>query len=244
MSTSAASTHRFRRGNKPTLLGPTLLGRIESQVSLWQQKPILWRHAEVAVGQVKIRGFRVELGEVETVLAKHPAVNACVVVAHGASAASKKLVAYFVPNRQEKATTAVIREFLRAELPEYMMPAVFMPLDRLPKTPSGKVDRKALPAPSSARGSMAIQNEFVLPSTPTEKLLAELFGSVLSVEKIGRFDNFFDLGGHSLRVTRLSSMITEQFKVQLPLTVIFECPVLASLAEKLDDAIDHLSNQV
>jgi acyl-coenzyme A synthetase/AMP-(fatty) acid ligase len=143
--------------------------------------------------QVKVRGFRIELGEIEAVLAGHPAVRECAVVAREDGPGSKMLVAYLVP-QTDAPDPAELRAFLGAKLPPYMLPAAFVTLAALPLSPNGKVDRKALPAPAR-QGTEAVGGP---PCTPTEQLLARVWEEVLKVEGVGAGDNFFTLGGDSI----------------------------------------------
>ncbi|WP_272426882.1 non-ribosomal peptide synthetase [Polyangium jinanense] len=145
--------------------------------------------------QVKIRGFRIELGEIEAVLSSHPAVRACAVVAWESSSGDKRLVAYVVAGEGE-CTEGTLREHLQASLPAYMVPSVFVRLTALPLNPSGKVDRKALPAPEMTRS--AAETSYVAPQTETERALAELWSEVLQISPVGIHDNFFTLGGDSI----------------------------------------------
>jgi amino acid adenylation domain-containing protein/non-ribosomal peptide synthase protein (TIGR01720 family) len=144
--------------------------------------------------QVKIRGFRIELGEIESVLAKHPSVREAAVIARQDAPGEKRLVAYLVAAND--AEIGDIRDSLKKQIPEYMVPAAFVFLEKLPLTASGKVDRKALPAPAAQRSERA--GTFVAPATPVETKLAEIWSSVLRLEKVGIHDNFFELGGDSI----------------------------------------------
>ncbi|HEX2081440.1 MAG TPA: amino acid adenylation domain-containing protein, partial [Longimicrobium sp.] len=144
--------------------------------------------------QVKVRGFRIELGEIEAVLRRHPSVRDCAVVAL-ADAAGGRLAAYVAGGADE----AALREHLRRTLPEYMVPSAFVALERFPLTPSGKLDRKALPAPDLA----SAEEKYVAPRAPVEEVLAEIWAEVLRLERVGVHDSFFDLGGHSLLIMRL-----------------------------------------
>jgi amino acid adenylation domain-containing protein len=182
--------------------------------------------------QVKIRGFRIELGEIEVALARHPGVREAVVLAREDVPGDPRLVAYIVP--RDGATgpdAAELRDLLRRGLPDYMIPSTFVELAALPVTPNGKLDRRALPAP---RWDHAEGEEVVPPATPTEIALAALWREVLSVERVGRFDNFFDLGGHSLLATQLVARLRAAFGTEVALRTIFQSPVLADLAAALD----------
>jgi amino acid adenylation domain-containing protein len=184
--------------------------------------------------QVKLRGFRVEMGEIEAVLRQHPAVREAAVVVREDAPGDKRLVAYVCPGRADGITAAELRKFLRRQLPEYMLPATFVLLETLPLNPNGKIDRAALPAPERDRREVAEQYE--RPRNTTEKILAELWGDVLNLERVGVHDDFFELGGHSLLATRLSSRIRDAFQVDLPLRAIFESSTISQLATLLDQA--------
>ncbi|WP_037685472.1 non-ribosomal peptide synthetase [Streptomyces aureocirculatus] len=181
-----------------------------------------------ADSQVKIRGFRIEPGEVEAAVAAHPKVAQAAVIAR-TSAGGKQLIAYAVPAPDAAdVTTGDLREFVAAKLPEFMVPAAFVLLERLPLSPNGKLDQRALPAPELT-GSAAYR----APRSPQEEVLAGLFADVLGVEKVGIDDNFFDLGGHSLRATRLVSRIRTVLMLDVPMRVVFQAPTVAGLAEHL-----------
>ncbi|MDZ7307315.1 MAG: amino acid adenylation domain-containing protein [candidate division KSB1 bacterium] len=190
--------------------------------------------------QVKVRGFRIEPGEIETCLQQHPAVREAVVVARAgngddSAAADKRLLAYLVPRPGSTLTVSELHEFLKARLPEYMLPAAFVLMEKLPMLASGKVDRHALPAPDDESLRLGAGTAYVAPRTPTEELLANLWCDVLGVLRAGIHDNFFTLGGHSLLATQLVSRIRETFQIELPLADLFERPELAALAAHLDN---------
>jgi amino acid adenylation domain-containing protein len=175
--------------------------------------------------QVKIRGQRIELGEIEAALTALPGVREAVVVAREDVPGDKRLVAYVVG----EALVAELRERLRERLPDYMVPAAFVPLDALPLTPNGKVDRKALPAPewrSADTGHLA-------PRTPVEEVLAGIWAQLLGRERVGAHDHFFELGGHSLLATQVMSRLRRAFGIEMPLRDLFEAPVLADLAARV-----------
>jgi amino acid adenylation domain-containing protein len=184
--------------------------------------------------QVKIRGFRVETGEVEAALSTHDLVRDVVVIAREERPGEKRLVAYIVPARAvdgaEQAVIQDVKSYLKTRLPDYMMPSFFVLLDALPLTPSGKVNRRALPAPQRYDSESSVP-----PRTPTEELLAAIWARVLDVASVGVEDNFFDLGGHSLLATRLVSRIREAFAVELPLRALFEYPTVATLAKQVEE---------
>ncbi|MEQ8997812.1 MAG: amino acid adenylation domain-containing protein [Coleofasciculus sp. B1-GNL1-01] len=180
--------------------------------------------------QVKIRGFRIELGEIEAVLNTHSQIQQAVVIATEDIAGNKRLVAYIV-TRDESLTNNQLREFLFSKLPEYMVPSAFVTLDILPLTPNGKVDRKALPAPDE---EISREREYVAPRTPGEEIIANIFASVLGVQKVGIHDNFFELGGHSLLATQVISHLREAFQMELPLRSLFEKPTVALLSHRIE----------
>ena len=180
--------------------------------------------------QVKIRGFRVEPGEVEAVLAQHPAVAQAAVTARGEGAA-RRLAAYVVPAAGASPTLAELRAHVAARLPEHMVPRAWRVMDALPLTPSGKVDRRALPEPDAAPADEAR----VEPRTPAEQMVAGAWEAVLRVRP-GAHDNFFALGGHSLAATQVVARIRRAFGAELPLRALFEAPTVAGLAARAADA--------
>jgi amino acid adenylation domain-containing protein len=182
--------------------------------------------------QVKIRGYRIELGEIETVLAQHPAVRETVVLVREDHHGGKRLVAYVVPNQKLSPTAQEIRSFLKEKLPAYMIPSTFLILESLPLTPNGKVDRRALPDADQTRPEM--KHPFVAPRTPTEMSFAKIWADVLKVEKIGIHDNFFDLGGHSLKATELTSRLSTALKLDVPVRLLFLHPTVAELAGAIE----------
>jgi amino acid adenylation domain-containing protein len=146
--------------------------------------------------QVKVRGFRIELGEIEAVLARHASVGECAVVVRDDGAGDKRIVAYCVYRHGEEPTASELRKFLRADLPEYMVPHLFVGLPALPLTDNRKVDRKALPDPFVSK--VEARDELVEPRTPTEQRVAEVWRELLKSDRVGVHDNFFEIGGHSL----------------------------------------------
>ncbi|HEY2291009.1 MAG TPA: amino acid adenylation domain-containing protein [Thermoanaerobaculia bacterium] len=184
-------------------------------------------------GQVKIRGFRVELGEIEAALAAVPGVREAVVLARSdrsdrsvGSPADRRLVAYVTGD----ATAEELRQSLRERLPDSMIPAAFVFLDRLPLTPSGKVDRRALPSPDPAAGRA---REHVAPANAVEESLAAACAEVLGLERVGMRDNFFALGGHSLLATRLVTRLRDRFGLDVPLQTVFDAADLRDLADRI-----------
>ncbi|HZI08637.1 MAG TPA: condensation domain-containing protein, partial [Archangium sp.] len=184
----------------------------------------------------KLRGFRIEPGEVESVLCEHPAVAQAVVVVREDVPGDKRLVAYVVPRPGEQVEPQSLRTALLSRLPDYMVPAAFVSLESLPLTTSGKVDRKALPAPEGT--DAAVSSEYAAPQTGTERRLAELWSEVLGVERVGLHDEFMALGGHSLLATQVMARIRASFGVELPLRSLFESATLKELARQLEAAAD------
>ncbi|MCY1045883.1 amino acid adenylation domain-containing protein [Corallococcus sp. bb12-1] len=180
--------------------------------------------------QVKLRGFRVELGEIESTLGRHPSVQSAVVVLREDPKSPRRLVAYIVGASGEL-DTAVLRDFLRERLPDYMIPALMVRMDALPLTPNGKVDRRALPAPDAT--ARAAEAQFVQPRTPTETELLAIWREVLGLESISVLDTFFDIGGHSLLATQIISRANTAFQVTLPLRALFEYPTITELSEQV-----------
>ncbi len=180
--------------------------------------------------QVKIRGFRIELGEIESVLGRHPAVREAAVVARQ-DTGEKRLAAYVVFREGESATAGDLLAFLREKLPEAMIPAAFVPLPALPLTANGKLDVKALPVPEQLRPELA--HAYVAPRGDLERIIAEVWRGALQVEKVGIHDNFFDLGGHSLLMTRVHARLKEVLPADLSLIDLFRYPTISSLARFL-----------
>jgi amino acid adenylation domain-containing protein len=179
--------------------------------------------------QVKIHGFRIELGEIETVLNQHPKVQSSVVVAREDKPGEKRLVGYFVA-RNGEADPAEIREWLGAKLPEYMVPTL-IPLQALPLSPNGKVDRKALPAPEVK--SLIPSSAYAAPQTVTEHLLASVWAKELGLEKVSVSDNFFDIGGHSLVLIRIQAKLNQSLGRHVSIVEMFQFPTIHALANHL-----------
>lgn len=188
--------------------------------------------------QVKIRGFRIELGEIEAVLNEHAAVRESVVTVRQDVPGEKRLVAYVVADSEP--VVHELRSWLRERLPENFVPAFFVMLDKLPITPNGKVDRRALPAPEQTASFVP---ETMAPRTAEEEKIAEIWSDVLDIKPIGIEANFFELGGHSLLATRVVTRISETFGVNLPLRVLFDSPTVAGVAAQVV-AITELVRQL
>ncbi len=190
--------------------------------------------------QVKVRGFRIEPGEIEARLLAHPdvaeaavlAVVLAVVLARADDRGDLALVAYVAPVAGRTANEAALAAHLRAVLPEFMVPGLWVVLDRLPRTPNGKLDRRALPAPEGR----AAGKEAERPRTPVEEILVSLWAEILGRQQVGIHDSFFDLGGHSLLAGRLLGKVRRIFEVDIPLSTVFAAPTPAGLAEAVEAA--------
>ncbi len=185
--------------------------------------------------QVKVRGFRIELGEIEAVLAEQPGVRESVVVAREGGADGPHLVAYVVIDPAAALSTADLRRALLARLPDYMVPSPIVPLARLPLTPSGKVDRRALPDPGSTRPEAEPRGTG--PRTPTEEILAGIWAVVLGRAEPGRDDDFFTLGGHSLLAAKTAARIERAFGIEMPLAQLFASPTIAELGDWIEERL-------
>jgi len=183
--------------------------------------------------QVKIRGFRIEPGEIRAMLEKHPEVKEAVVLVREARPGDKRIAAYVVPENHG-ATGNELRAFLSERLPEYMIPSDFVVLASLPRSPSGKLDRAALPEPEPGRPEGARPD--AAPRNGVEEILAGIWKRVLEVDHLGIHDHFFELGGHSLQATQIISRVRQSFRVELPLRHLFESPTVAELARVIADA--------
>jgi len=178
--------------------------------------------------QVKIRGFRIELGEIESCLRRHPAIQDAVLVAREDSPGDKRLVAYLVANGEEMPATADLRSYLKQDLPEFMVPSTFITLKAMPLMPSGKVDRRALPAPDAGRPEL--EHAYTAPRTQVEVMLAKIWAEMLGLEQVGIHDNFFELGGNSLLAARVVDRVQKIMRKPVPLAIIFRAPTIAELA--------------
>jgi len=200
--------------------------------------------------QVKLRGFRIELGEIETVLGFHPAVSEAVVVVRqnnreiegqNASKVDKRLIAYIVLREEQDVSEKELYDYLTNNLPNYMVPSGIMMLNEFPLTPSGKLDRKALPEPDEI--SSLVDREYIAPRDPIEQELAILWTEILGIEwdgdqsPISILDNFFELGGHSLLATQIISRLRETYHIELPVRRLFEQPTIAGLAYIISESL-------
>jgi len=195
-----------------------------------------------ADSQVKIRGYRIDLGEIESRLLKYPGIKEAVGEAKEDARGSKYLVAYIVidkkPEREQdevpdcrdmpKPDAAALREYLKKDLPDYMIPSYFMQLPKLPLTPNGKIDRKALPEPG---GDIVTGAVYEAPRNKQEKMLVQIWKDTLKVDSIGINDDFFELGGHSLRAAFMTARVHKEMNVEIPLRVIFALPTIKQISE-------------
>jgi amino acid adenylation domain-containing protein/thioester reductase-like protein len=184
--------------------------------------------------QVKVRGYRIEPGEVESALVSHPAVAGAAVLAREDVPGDRRLVAYVVGRDGQALVGGDLRDFLKGKLPEYMIPSAFVVLPALPTTPSGKVDRQALPAPGNDRPD--IGRDYVAPRTPLETLLAERLRVLLKLDRVGAEDNFFELGGDSIKGALLVNQLCKEFDEAVPVAALFGSPTVAGLAAYLQNA--------
>jgi amino acid adenylation domain-containing protein len=191
--------------------------------------------------QVKIRGHRIEVVEVERALLELPTITEAVVMPWEFPERDTRLVAYFVPARDSGVAVNEIRHCLQAKLPGYMVPSAFVQLHALPLTPSGKIDRRALPSPNQARP--VLEEPFVAPRTPVEQQVAASWSDLLGLEQVGIHDNFFELGGHSLLATQLISRLSEAMYVEVSLLSFFEAPTVAGLASSIETALQGEQGQ-
>ncbi|HEU4328000.1 MAG TPA: amino acid adenylation domain-containing protein [Roseiflexaceae bacterium] len=183
-------------------------------------------------GQIKLRGFRIELGEIEHALGQHPDIASAVVQVWGQTSQERQLVAYLVPRAGAPVPPgSELRAFLKASLPAYMVPALYVTLEQLPLNANGKIDRRALPPPgqhvSQAAGS------YTAPASALEQTIARVWQDCLQISRVGSEDNFFELGGHSLLMIQAHSRLREQLKREFPITEMFRCPTVSSLAAAL-----------
>jgi amino acid adenylation domain-containing protein len=176
--------------------------------------------------QVKLRGFRIELGEIESVLSQQADVKSCIVVLREDKAGDKRLVAYYVGVAGLE--TAPLRERLRARLPEFMVPSAFVALEAFPLNPNGKVDRKALPAPQAPPAA-----SFAAPESKLERSISAIWARELGLEKVGLHDNFFDIGGHSLLLIRIQTLLQQELTVPIAVADMFQYPTVFAMARHL-----------
>ena len=191
--------------------------------------------------QVKVRGFRIELGEIEELLREHPTVREAVVTARDDRSGDKRLAAYVTARNGSPPRPSDLADWLNDRLPDYMVPRLYTVLNAFPLTANGKIDRKALPEPALNRETDA---PFLEPATEIEKLLARIWCEVLELETVGVNDNFFKLGGHSLKITQVISRVREAVGVELPMRAIFEAPTIAALALRIEELLIEELNEL
>jgi amino acid adenylation domain-containing protein len=191
--------------------------------------------------QVKVRGFRIELGEIEGRLSSHAAVKEALVMAREQEGMEKHLCAYIVPSTFESLEVNELRDYLAAELPDYMVPTYFVVLEKMPLNPNGKVDRKALPEPDITSGK-----NYIPPRNETEDILAGIWAEVLGIEKkqVGIHDNFFRLGGHSLKAAALIGKIHKAFSAEIPIAELFNKPTIESISRYIDQTGESIYTSV
>jgi len=189
--------------------------------------------------QIKIRGFRVETEEIESVLLQHQAVKEAVVMAKEDENIENYLCVYLVSD--QTITPGEFREYLSRELPDYMIPRYFIPLEKMPLTPNGKIDRRRLPEPEEV---IIPGSEYVAPTNETEKKLAAIWQEVLAVEKVGINDDFIELGGHSLLVISILSKMHQEFNVELQLRDVFDNPTIKELSRLIMDAEESIFSSI
>ena len=184
--------------------------------------------------QIKLRGFRIELGEIETALLQHPEVKEGVVIVREDTSNENHLVGYIVAETGQDSLQVIsqLRRFLKQQLPDFMVPTIFMALEAMPLTPNGKVDRKALPEPDASRPEL--EANYVAPRTPIEQQIADIWMQVLNVKRVGIYDNFFELGGYSLVGIQVVSRVRQALQVEILMSNLFELPTVADLAQRVE----------
>jgi amino acid adenylation domain-containing protein len=191
--------------------------------------------------QLKIRGYRIEPGEIEFALKACPAVSEAVVIAGDDVVEGKRLIGYVVPGKHTSPTTNELRDFLKERLPEHMIPGVFVFLEQMPRTASGKPDRRALPAPGAARPALAAP--YVAPRNELEREIAAIWREALQLKRVGVHDNFFDLGGHSLLIIRVHGKLLDKIEKEFSVVELFRYPTVESLARHLGREQDKQSDE-
>jgi amino acid adenylation domain-containing protein len=185
-------------------------------------------HVGRADFQLKIRGFRIEVSEIEAALRAIDGIVDAVVVGRDDAAGEMRLIAYFVPTSHPVITVTKIRKHLVQVLPDYMIPALFVAIDEIPKTPNGKIDRLHLPSVSGERPSLEVP--FAPAATNTEEVLSQIWSEVLGLDRLGIHDDFFELGGDSLMATRIINRVFQAFKLEVSIKVLFDAPTVAGMA--------------
>jgi len=191
--------------------------------------------------QIKLRGFRIELGEIEARLEGYEAVTQAVVILYKGENGERQLIAYYTGEKIDFDSTFI--NYLAIHLPAYMIPAQFIYLKKFPLGSSGKVDRKRLPK-VDVKARISAKAEYVAPRNEIEELLVEIWSEILQIERIGVFDNFFEMGGHSLTAIRLVSRVIEAFELTLPINLVFEKPTIAAYSEHIEATILQLMEEM
>jgi amino acid adenylation domain-containing protein len=184
--------------------------------------------------QVKIRGFRIELGEIEAVIGQFPAVQESHLLVQEDIPGTKRLIAYLVPIPGQTLSQLELRHFLQSRLPDYMMPATFVTMEALPLTANGKVDWRSLPQPTVERPVLDIQ--YAAPRSNTEQVVASIWQEILQLTQVGRYDNFFDLGGNSLLLVQVHDRLQQRFGRKIPIVQLFASSTVADVAKYIDEA--------
>ncbi len=184
-------------------------------------------------GQVKVRGYRIELGEVEVAVSQHPSVGQAVVIVREDAPGDKQLVGYVQLTRPLEQAAQTLRAHLASKLPDYMIPSAFVEVEAFPRTPSGKIDRRALPAPGRERPTLA--QPYVAPESELEQALTAIWGELLRIDRVGVDDGFFDLGGNSLRALQMVAALKKARGLDVPVLQVFQTPTIRGLAAALSD---------
>ncbi len=192
--------------------------------------------------QVKLRGLRIELGEIENALSQFPAVQESVVLLREDTPGDKRLVAYLVLKSSRNINVSELRTFLKSKIPEFMIPAIFVILEKLPITQNGKIDRAALPVPAQSRPDL--DKAFIAPTTAVEKYLVSLWQSVLGIDKIGIYDDFFELGGDSLKAAVFVNRLQEELNVATHVRSLFMAPTVADLSLYMNEYFPHTVEKI
>ena len=182
--------------------------------------------------QVKLRGNRIEVGEIETLLLRHPQIKESVVLLREDQPGNKRLVAYAVTKDGQSIDIETIRQMLKVNLPEYMIPSAFVFLTEFPLNTNGKLDRKSLPAPECRS---YLQKEFVSPRDEAEEAVAKIWCEVIGVDKLSVHDDFFELGGNSLNGVQITGRVKQLFGLDVPVKILFEAPTVAGFVDKLTE---------
>jgi non-ribosomal peptide synthetase component F len=183
-------------------------------------------------GQVKVRGYRIELGEIEATLSRHPGIAECVIVLKEKKQGSPQIAAYFVAKAGEVINLSELKSFLKVRLPGYMIPAAFVSMEEMPRTPNGKIDRRSLPEPVVWTEHVGFDDG--APRSPIEEMLVQVWKEVLEVGDVRINDNFFDMGGHSLLATLLTTRLRQLFQLEFPLQRIFAAPTISEMAAGIE----------